>query len=341
VKISRPTVSVVLPVFNAGSTLERAVVSLQAQSLADWELIAVDDGSTDRSGECIARLAQADPRIRPIFSGHGGVHAAANRAHAEARGDFIARMDADDEAHPDRFARQVEVLQADPGLDFVGCQVRFGGDPKVAEGFAGHVDWLNRILSPTDHEHAQFLEYPLANPTLFGRRAAWERVGPYGEGPFPEDYEWFLRAMELGCRFAKVPETLLTWNDPPMRLTRTDPRYAVEAFFAVKIPFLARWLLRQLPADRPVLVWGAGRISRQRLSPLLAYGLAITGWIDIDPAKVGGQAEGLPVHSPEVLEGTERPFVLAAVRSRGARELIESHLRKLGFAPAADFLALA
>lgn len=337
----RPEVSVVLPVYNAAATLPRALASIRSQTLEDWELVAVDDGSSDPSRSLLEAEAAVDPRIRVFKQPHGGVVPAANRAHAEARGRLVARMDADDAMQPERLAEQASFLLDHPRIDFVGCQVAFGGDRRSAEGFARHVDWINSVLTPEEHAAAQFLEYPLAHPSLMARREAWERAGPFRDGDFPEDYEWFLRAMEAGLRFAKVPARLLVWHDPEDRLTRTDPRYAVEAFFAAKIPFLVRWLRRHVPAERPLVVWGSGRVTRRRLRPLLAHDLPLAGWIDVDPRKVGGVADGLPVRPPESLRTAPVPFVLTAVRSRGAREKIRRHLHADGLAPLRDYLELA
>jgi len=337
-----PLVSVVLPVYNAEATLGRALKSLRTQTLADLEIIVVDDGSTDDSAALAAAQAVTDPRMRVFRQIHAGVVTAANRGLAEAQGRFIARMDADDVAHPERLAEQVALLEADAELAFASCQVNYGGDTDATAGFSRHVAWTNTILSPEDHRRVQFLEYPLANPTLCGRAEAWARVGPYEDGPFPEDYAWFLRAQAAGCRFRKVPRALLTWSDLPTRLTRTDARYRVEAFFAAKIPFLASWLQRNMSAQRPLALWGAGRITRKRLRPLLAHELPFAGWIDIDPAKIGQTGDDLPIEAPDaLLRAGEKPFVLVAVGNLGARQQIQAWLAEHDFVEVRDYLLLA
>ncbi len=111
-----PLVSVVLPAHNATRTLLRAVECIRAQTLADWELVAVDDGSTDGTGEILVQLAQAERRIRMLAPGRVGLIAALNAGLAAARGRLIARMDADDEMHPERLAAQADMLRAKPEL---------------------------------------------------------------------------------------------------------------------------------------------------------------------------------------------------------------------------------
>ncbi|MDS9470053.1 glycosyltransferase [Paracoccus sp. MBLB3053] len=111
-KSSGPLVSVVVPAFNAEATLARTLASVLRQSHQTLELLVVDDGSTDRTAQIAADLAQADPRLRVIRKENGGVASARNAALAEARGNYIAWLDADDLWHPDKLARQLACLAA-------------------------------------------------------------------------------------------------------------------------------------------------------------------------------------------------------------------------------------
>ena len=167
---SRPLVSVVLPVYHAAPTLARAVASIQGQTWSSWELIAVDDGSTDGSREILARFARADPRVRVLSQAHAGVTVAANAGLAAARGDLIARMDADDWSHPERLAEQVALLENDRSLGVVSCLVEFGGDPVARKGYALHVDWVNSLVTPEAIAAGRFVESPVANPSVMFRR---------------------------------------------------------------------------------------------------------------------------------------------------------------------------
>src|SRR5262249_49724588 len=120
-----PLVSVVMPAFNVARTIARAVGSIQAQTLADWELIVIDDGSTDGTRQLIEGIASADLRVRLLTREHGGIAAALTTGLSTARGEFIARMDADDESMPDRLAEQVAFLESpdNPDIGLVGCLV--------------------------------------------------------------------------------------------------------------------------------------------------------------------------------------------------------------------------
>lgn len=336
-----PRVSVVLPVFNGAATIARAVGSIRAQSLADWELVMVDDGSTDGTGEILRTLAREESRMRVIEQVHAGVAAAANAAATAARGEFIARMDADDVAHPERLAEQAAWLDApeNRGVGVVGCLVEFGGDRAVGGGYALHVDWVNSLVTPDEIALNRFVEAPLANPSVMFRAELIARHGGYRDGDFPEDYELWLRWLDAGVRMAKVPRVLLTWHDAPTRLTRMDARYAPEAFFRMKAEWIARELMRSA-GGRKIFVWGAGRHTRKRAAHLEADGTRIAGYVDVDVKKTGRGigGTGLPVIGVEALPPPGEIFVLSYVTSRGARDFNRGELVRRGYVEGRDFL---
>lgn len=336
-------ISVVLPVFNAEPTVERAIASVRAQTFLDWELLVIDDGSTDNTPSVTAAAAVNDSRIRVMSRPHEGLVAALNSGIAAARGALIARMDADDESHPERLAEQRAAFEREPELGLVGCLVEFGGDRTANAGYALHVDWINSLVTPEEIALNRFVESPFAHPSVMFRRELVERFGGYRAGDFPEDYELWLRWIDAGVRTMKVPRPLLRWNDPPARLSRTDPRYSPEAFFRTKALWIARELLRRAEhgESRPLWIWGAGRPTRKRAAHLKTHGLEIAGYIDVDPKKTGRTLAGLPILSPAEIPSPDKAFVLGYVSSRGARDLIRSTLVARNFTEGRDFLMCA
>ncbi len=277
---------------------------------------------------------------------HAGVAAAANTAAAAARGDFIARMDADDVSHPERLAAQVAFLDAaeNRAIGVVSCLVEFGGDRATGEGYARHVDWVNSLVTPEEIARNRFVEAPLANPSVMFRRELVAQHGGFRDGDFPEDYELWLRWLDAGVRMAKVPRVLLTWHDAPTRLTRTDSRYDPEAFFRVKAEWIARWLAAErIAAGREIWVWGAGRPARKRAAHLTPHGVRIAGYIDVDAKKTGRGigGTGLPVIASEALPPPGKIFVLGYVARRGVREDVRARLHAHGYAEGRDFLMCA
>jgi glycosyltransferase involved in cell wall biosynthesis len=336
-----PSISVVMPVWNAEPTLAGAVESVLAQTEPDWELIAVDDGSTDASLTLLDTAARRDFRIRVLPGPHRGVVAALNRGLAAARGRLVARMDADDVALPARLARQRDHLDAHPDVGVVATRVIFGGDARRSAGYARHVAWTNTLLSHDAIALGAFIDSPVAHPSVMFRSELVDRLGGYAEGDFPEDYELWLRWLDRGVPFDKLDEPLLVWRDTLGRLSRTDPRYSPAAFSRVKARYLARWLARHNPHHPAVTVWGAGRVTRQRARWLAEHGVRITAYVDIDPRKVGRRVDDAPVLAPGDLPRPGQAFVVSYVGSRDARELIDARLRALGYRAGVDYLLAA
>ncbi len=339
-----PRVSVVLPAFNAAATVARAVESVRAQTFSDWELIAVDDGSTDGTRAILTDRARGEPRLRVLRQDHAGVAVAANAGAAVARGEFIARMDADDVSQPERLAAQVAFLDqvVNRAVGVVGCGVEFGGDRAAQAGYALHVDWVNSLVTPEQIALNRFIEAPLVNPSVMFRRDLVARHGGYRDGNFPEDYELWLRWLDAGVRMAKVPRELLTWHDSPIRLTRIDARYAPEAFFRMKAEWIAREAAR-VAGGRRVFVWGAGRHTRKRAAHLTKHGVSIAGYIDVDLKKTGRGlgGTGVPVLAEDAVPAATEIFVLSYVTTRGARDYIRGKLTARGHVEGRDFLMCA
>lgn len=317
-------VSVVMPVYNAKATVLQALESLRAQSFQSLEIIVVNDGSTDGTME----LLHHQPDIKLLDHSHRGIAPALNDGLAAARGDYIARMDADDLCHPDRIEKQASFLDTFPDIGIVGCRVGFGGDRELQAGYATYVDWINSLIEPDDIALNRFVESPFAHPSVMFRRELFEKFGAYRDGPFPEDYELWLRWMANGVKAGKVDEELLTWSDPPERLSRTDTRYSIDAFYQIKAEYLSQWLGKYNPHHPEVIIWGAGRVTRKRAAILEQYGIRITQYVDLKPRTLNC---GTPVIHHDEIPDPSTCFVLPMVGKRGAREIIRAFLQQRGF----------
>ena len=335
----RPAVSVLLPVRDGLPFLGEALASLSAQTFGDFEIVAVDDGSTDGSREVLASHGRSEPRLRVVAAAGRGLVAALNSGLAACRAPWIARMDADDRCHPERLERQLGRVRADPSVDVVSCRVRHFPEEEVAEGFRVYERWLNRLIEHDDIVRERFIESPLPHPSVLMRRRLLAAVGGYRDLDWPEDHDLWLRLAARGARFAKVPETLLFWRDHPDRLTRTDDRYRLERFLRLKAHHLARG---PLAAARRVLLWGAGPTGRRLAKHLAREGSALAGFIDIDPAKIGRTLRRLPIVAfGEVGRPEPGAVVVTAVSSRGARALIRARLARSGWVEGEDFWCAA
>jgi glycosyltransferase involved in cell wall biosynthesis len=327
-----------MPFCNAAATLPECLESIRAQSFAEFELVAVDDGSDDDSAAIVRNFAAADPRIRLIEPGKIGLVMALNLGVAGSRASLIARMDADDIMHRERLEAQVSYLREHADVSVVGCQVELFPAHHIRAGYREYVRWQNACVTPAEIEENLYVESPFAHPSVVFHRDVFLRLNGYAHGPFPEDYDLWLRMASAGCLMAKVPRVLLQWRERPDRLSRVDPRYSRDSFDRLRARFLARDPRLQNATE--IVIWGAGRETRLRVRHLLELGIQPDAWIDIDPRKIGKTLAKQTVHPPEWLNRTPRPFVLAYVTNHGARDQIAERLELMGYRCGLNYLAV-
>jgi glycosyltransferase involved in cell wall biosynthesis len=331
-----PLVSVLLPYRNAAPTLEAAIASIATQTFSQWELLLIDNASTDESTIIAQRWADRDPRIKYLQEPRIGIAQALNTGLAQASGKYIARMDADDISHPERLAKQVAYLDAHPEIGVLGTRTGFASSMQESRGMQAFVNWQNTILSPPEHYVKRFVDAPLAHPTVLFCRELVEQYGGYDTGPLPEDHELWLRWMDAGVRFAKLPEELLTWNDHVHRLSRTHPNYSVDAFFSTKVKWLAQWLKRRLNG-RPVIIAGTSARCRDRAAKLEAAGIAISAFTDVRSREVPRYAFIPPDRLPPAGEA----LIISFISQRGTGDRIAEFLALRRLAEGVDFILAA
>lgn len=344
-----PTVSVLLPCFDAEPTLEEALGSLWRQSFTDFEIVAVNDGSSDATSDILARAAREDDRLRVVETEHGGIASALRAAMSVARGPLLARMDADDRARGDRLERQVEHLRVRPDVSVSSSRVRLFPRSELKDGYLRYEAWVNSVVTHDDIQRNLFVESPIPHPTVMMRREAVDAVGGYRTNGWPEDYDLWMRLSASGFRFEKLEEVLVEWRESPGRASRVDPIFSAERFADVKQHYLVE---RVLDPSRPLAVWGAGPVGKlwgRRLEPRY--------FIEVDPRKIGQTIGGAPVISADALSPgalllEKGLFIIVAVASLSrkrnagspwyaARDEIRQQLRMSGFEELRDFICVA
>ncbi len=337
-----PRISVILPCYNAESTLEETLQSLVAQTLQDFEVLMVDDGSTDDTGRILDDWAKNDSRFKHISQAHSGVISASNAGMLASVSPYIARLDADDRALPQRLEKQVTFLESNPEYALVSSLVKAFPEGEVGEGFQVYLEWLNALVTDEQIKREIFVESPLPNPSVTFRREWLLKMNGYEERGFPEDYDLYLRMYLTGAKFSKIPEVLHEWREHPMRITHTDSRYSLENFLRTKAYYLARGPLKGRDA---VIIWGSGMMGRRLAKQLERQDVPLVAFVDIDPKKIGRTRRGKPIIAPDSLADVwnqyDAPALLASVGSRGARKLIRERLIDFGYVEGKDWWAAA
>ncbi|MGQ9809475.1 MAG: glycosyltransferase [Armatimonadota bacterium] len=341
--MSEPVVSILMPVWNAADTLEESLASILGQTFTAWELVCVDDGSTDGTPEMLERWRRRDHRVRVLRRRRRGISAALNAGLAVCRGEWIARMDADDRMLPGRLEAQLEFAQTHPEIALTGGLVRHVADPAQMPNTTGmerFVQWVNSVVTPEEIRRDLLVDCPVPHPTFFLRRSLLVEMGGYTLEPVPEDYDLVLRLYRRGLVAGKVPQEVVEWTDRPGRASRTHPAYSIGALRELKIRHLC---LTDLAGVRPFIVWGAGDVGKRFVLCLQKHGRQPEAFVDLDPRKFGKVIHGCPVWTPEefLQRRGEGWLTLCAVGAPGAREDIRKWMRSAGLSEERDFRFVA
>lgn len=204
-------ISVVLPVHNAQETLDESISSIVSQTYRHFELIVVNNASTDQSAAIAHQWKLRDDRIRIVDEPRKGLVFAFNRGMAEVKGDWIARMDADDVAHPERFQKQMDYMTKNPEVDVLGTQMRMFGAKEKTTDF------------PLTHKGIALdlcFRNCIAHPTVMIQRQRIKNI-TYPEGyDISDDYIQWVRWSQ-SYQFANLPDALLSYRVHSSQITRS------------------------------------------------------------------------------------------------------------------------
>lgn len=324
-----------MPVREIRAYSHQAISSILDQSQKNLELILI--GQADQAPPT---ELQPDKRIRWITREQPGIISALNAGLATAKGQYIARMDDDDIAHPDRFSIQLDHLLTHQ-LDICGARVQFfSQSEQIGEGNQRYVSWLNSLTSPDAIKQSIFIESPIPHPTFFAHKNIWEQLGGYQDNDWPEDYDLLLRAWQLGLAMGKPKQVLLDWREHSNRLTYTDSRYSRQAFVNAKAATLCQSNDAFGINPRPIWIAGTGRNSRNWFDALQDNGVQVEGFVDLDRPDIKSFKRGKPVVSYENFEAEiVNRFLIIALGSNDARLRCIDWCVSAGMVEMADFIS--
>ena len=331
------TISILMPVHNEERYLRATLDSLYRQTCTSWELIAIDDGSSDGTASILAKAAYGDSRVRVIRRKGGGLVAALNAGLKECHAPLIARLDGDDICHPRRLELQSNYLNTHPNTGLVACNFRHFPRTSLKQGMMEYETWQNSLSEHSLVIRDLFVESPFVHPSIMMRRTIVEELGGYHNSGWPEDYDLWLRMAAAGIQFARLPQTLLFWRDHPGRATRTMDEYASHAFRACKCHHLLHSFLQN---HTEVVIAGAGLEARAWQRLLAASGVTVSTWLDVDPKKIGRMLHNAPIILPDELHLNGRKM-LVAIGVRGAREQFRRVAARRGWQEGMDFVCIA
>lgn len=311
-----PLVSIIMPVKNAARYLEECLDSILNQTYEHWELIAIDDHSTDEGPDILTQYARKDSRISWQSHSGSGIIPALQEAFVRARGSFITRMDSDDKMTPTRLQKMLLALADQPGQTVATGLVQYFPRATLTEGYATYESWLNTINVEQTQWKNVYRECVIASPNWMISRNALHSIRAFEDLIYPEDYHLVLKWYQAGFSIVTVPEITLHWREHPGRTSRHSRHYQQEAFFQLKIRAFIEY---DYAPDEPLIIWGNNPKTKLTAEILREHQIAFK---QLD---LRNYEEIEKMHEPKILVGV---YPSAAERRRMEMYLLRQGLRQ-------------
>ncbi len=318
-------VSIIMPVRNTAKYLNATLDSILAQSYENWELICIDNLSEDESFQILKDYAKKDDRIKVYQNTNSDLISALQLAYSKSSGAYITRMDSDDLMTPNRLQLMVEVLAKETIPTVVSGLVNYFSDEgELGGGFLRYEKWLNNLSEHEANFSEVYKECVIPSPCWMVTRNVFEQSGAFNSEIYPEDYDLCFRFYEQGLRVKTVKETMVHWRDYSTRNSRTDPNYADQLFFDLKLKYFFK--LDHNSAQR-LIVWGAGRKGKLLVKKIQQFRPEINlVWVTDNEKKVGKDIYDLKLMLPETI--SDKDQVIVAVSNEEEQEQIREVLLK-------------
>ena len=331
--VLRPKISIHMPVRNTSRYLHACLDSILNQSEPSWELIAVDDHSTDNSTGILAEYASGDHRIRWMKNSGHGIVEALQSAFRESNGEMVCRMDSDDVMPEHKLELLSKALSRMSNSVSVGKVSCFRDGTPLGNGYQRYALWLNRRIDQRDHWNHVYQECVVPSCAWMMRRKEFVGIGGFDSFQTPEDYDLCLRMRRHNIQIIGVDDIVHHWRDRPDRVSRIHPDYADNRFFKLK---LHHFMQHDLLVDGKLVLWGASKNGKSLVLLLRRFGIQPV-WVCENPGKIGKEIYDITLQDVRTIQLLSKPQVLIAVSDPEARPLIAEKLNIFGLKEGSNY----
>jgi glycosyltransferase involved in cell wall biosynthesis len=329
-------VSIITPVKNGAQFLVECLDSIVNQTHQNWELLIVNDSSTDETQSILEEYAQQDNRIVVSQNKGKGIIDALITGYEKSAGEFITRMDADDIMTPNKLELLTKKL-IEKGKGYLATGfVNYFSETELGQGYFNYQEWLNGLSQTESNFDDIYKECVIPSPCWMVFREDFEASGGFNSNLYPEDYELTFRFYKQELKMVAVKEVIHHWRDYATRTSRTDSNYADNYFIQLKLNY---FLELDYDNSRELELWGAGKKGKEVARFLIEKGIEFD-WLSNNDKKIGKEVYGVILKdSISALEiGT--PQILIAVGSMDYNREIKKALNSLNLKPNIDYFFL-
>jgi len=318
-------ISILMPVYNAGKFLDECLTSISQQQFQHWELIAVDDGSTDDSQSILKQWSKKEARIQVFSQQKTGIIAALRLAYQQSKGELITRMDADDLMPLDKLVLLYEAWQKQPDQLAIG-KVSYFSEGALGDGYKRYAAWLNENLQLANPFAQIYRECIIPSCAWLIGRAVFENCGGLESDRYPEDYDLCFRMYENKLQLNVIPNVVHHWRDHPARSSRNDPNYLDNRFLALKLDYFLNLELSK--SDEHLVLLGAGKKGKWIAQQLIQKEINFD-WETNNDKKVGMNIYN-KILKKEKVENWVRGKIIVAVANAEEQQELRGQFKSVG-----------
>ena len=323
-QINNDLISIVIPVKNAGPYLKDCLESILNQTHQTWELLAVNDDSSDDSVEILEQYEKQDSRIKLFHNSGKGIIEALRLAYQHSSGAYLTRMDADDLMVNFKLEKmQAQLKEYQYGHIALG-QVHYFAEGEIGDGYRKYEQWLNKLTSRADNWKDLYKECVIPSPCWMVHRHDFEKAGAFDSDFWPEDYDLCFRFYQAGLKPIASDEVLHHWRDYQERTSRNDAHYSDNRFLDLKCHYFVKLGVSQ---KKNLVLWGAGKKGKAIASHLNEYKIDFK-WLSNNKNKIGKNIYNRILEDQSVIEEIENPLVIVAVANSKEQEEIRKILEQ-------------
>jgi glycosyltransferase involved in cell wall biosynthesis len=313
-----------MPVKNTGIYLNTCLDSIIEQSEQDWELLAVDDGSSDESLSTLRQYAHRDERISVLQNKGSGIIDALSLAHSHSSGDYITRMDSDDIMAKSKLSElKNRLIQIGKAHVAVGLIDYFSGE-KLGEGYKKYAAWLNQLTLTENNFSEIYKECVIPSPCWMIHRDDLNACGAFNSDIYPEDYDLCFRFYQSGYKIAGISKILHHWRDYPHRTSRNHEHYADNRFLALKIKY---FLKLDYQKNNELILWGGGKKGKWLARKLIDQRIQFR-WVTNNQKKIGKHIYHKLIESTSRMTTSSPTQIIIAVANEDEQQDILRQLKK-------------
>ena len=318
-----PLISIIMAAKDVEPYLSDCLDSILAQTYSNWELIAVNDHSTDDTPNILRGYAAKDNRIK-IFDSEGKrLNPALQTAYKNCTGELINRMDSDDKMPEDKLTLLVNGWNKyGKGYVIAGGTEHFVDEGEVGGGFIRYENWLNDVAKRSAHIEEIYKECVIPSHSWIIHREDFDNIGAFDFDVYPEDYDLCFRFYKGGLKIIGLDAVLHYWRDRENRISRTWEEYKDNRYFDLKIKYFY-----ELDRDenRPLVLWGAGRNGKDMAKLLLEHEKNFY-WVCDNKNKIGHDVYGIKLTHFDVVSTLESPQIIIIVAAPDGQKEIKEQL---------------